>query len=132
MEYEDERRFVEAFVRENRRERLLHELTAPKKRYRALSRFCHQAEELLDPDRIVMAGEDLERREEFQAFVRAHDAPCRVLSPELGGEPLRLPLSEAAAYAAFSADAVLILGDGFAVVFGEAMKGGRDKYLLVE
>ena len=31
-----------------------------------------------------------------------------------------------------SADAVLILGDGFALVFEEAVKGGRGKYLLSE
>lgn len=43
-----------------------------------------------------------------------------------------LPLETAVRMAAMSTDSVLILGSGFAVVFGEAEKGGREKYLLCE
>lgn len=132
MEYESERRFVRSFVRKSRRERLLWELTTPEKRYDGLSRFCHQAEALLDPAKIVLQGEDLERRADFARFVRAHRAPCLVLSPDGALDGRRLPLNDAAAQAIQCFDAVLILGDGFAVVFGEVMKGGRGKYLLAE
>lgn len=31
-----------------------------------------------------------------------------------------------------SFDAVIILGDDFAIVFGEVEKGGRDRFLLTE
>jgi len=34
--------------------------------------------------------------------------------------------------AVMSLDAFLVLGDGFAIVFGEPVKGGREKYLVVE
>lgn len=127
-----ELRFAESFIRKNRRERLLYELTTPEKRYDGLSRFCHQAEEFLDPSKIIMEGEDLERRTEFERFLRQHDELCLVLSPELAPDGIELPLRDAVAEALLCFDAVLILGSGFAVIFGEVMKGGRGKYLLSE
>ena len=61
MDYSIEERFVKAFIRKSHRERLLYELTTPKKRYAGVSRFCHHAKDLLDPSKILMEGEDLER-----------------------------------------------------------------------
>ena len=75
MDHSQERRFVESFIVKNRRERLLNMLTTPKKRHEGLSRFCHRAKDLLDPDRIIMEGEDLERRPEFMSFAKAHGLP---------------------------------------------------------
>ena len=79
-----------------------------------------------------MDGSDLERRPEFQTFVREHDEICFVLSPEPWLNEQHLPLSKAVEMAAMSTDAVLILGSTFAVVFTEAMKNGREMYLLRE
>ena len=132
MDYEIETHFVQSFIRKNRRERLLYELTTPEKRYDGVSRFCHQSRDFLDPAKIVMEGEDLERRSEFERFVRQHDELCFVLSPEFWLDEQFLPLSDAVRQAAVSLDAVLILGSTFAVVFGEPMKGGRGKFLLSE
>ena len=132
MDYEIETHFVQSFIRKNRRERLLYELTTPEKRYDGVSRFCHQSRDFLDPAKIVMEGEDLERRSEFERFVRQHDELCFVLSPEFWLDEQFLPLSDAVRQATVSLDAVLILGSTFAVVFGEPMKGGRGKFLLSE
>ena len=132
MDYSQERRFVESFIVKNRRERLLYQLTTPEKRYEGVSRFCHRAKDLLDPKKIIMEGEDLERRPEFESFLAAHDELCLVLSPDFYVDEQFLPLKEAVKQALLSFDAVLIMGDGFAVVFGEVMKGGRGKYLLSE
>lgn len=41
MDYSAEKHFVQTFIRRNRRERLLYELTTPKKRMDGVSRFCH-------------------------------------------------------------------------------------------
>ena len=130
MEEKDIRYFIDTFIRKEKRERLLYELTTPKKQYAGLSRFCHNAEDLLDRNKIRMEGKDLENRSGFQQFVKLNDGLCLILSPELYPEECRLPLSEAVSLAAFSSDAVVILGSDFAVVFSEAIKGGRDKYLL--
>ena len=132
MDYSAEEHFVRTFIRKNRRERLLHELTTPKKRMDGVSRFCHQAGEFLDPDKILLEGEDLERRPEFAQFVERHDELCLVLSLDFWPDEQFLPLKDAVVQAVISLDAVLILGSTFAVVFGEPMKGGRGKYLLSE
>lgn len=132
MDDSKERHFVQAFIRKSRRERLLYEFTTPKKRYEGISRFCHQAGALLDPSKIRMEGEDLDRRPEFEGFVQQHDEICYVLSPDFCMDGQLLPLKEAVSRAVVCPDAVLILGSRFAVVFGESMKGGRGKILLSE
>ena len=132
MNYSNERHFVQAFIRKNRRERLIYELTTPEKRYDGISRFCHQARELLDLSKIIMEGEDLESRPEFKRFVQQHNETCFVLSPDSFLDEQILPLKDAVHQAILCPDAVLIIGSTFAVVFGEPMKGGRGKFLLSE
>lgn len=131
MDYLEERRFVRSFIREAKRERLLYELTTPKKRSSGLGRFCHQARDFIDASKIRMMGSDLDRQPEFQRFVLEHNEICYVISADFWLDE-HLPLQEAVEQAAMCSDAVLILGCAFAVVFTEAMKGGRDKYLLCE
>ena len=132
MDYSNEQHFVQSFIRKNRRERLLRELSTLEKRYDGVSRFCHQAKELLEPSKIIMEGEDLDRRPEFACFVRQHDEICFVLSPDFYTDEQFLPLRDAVHKAIICLDAVIIMGSTFAVVFGEPMKGGRGKYLLSE
>ena len=132
MDASAEERFARTYISKRMRERVLYELTTPKKRYDGLSRFCHQAKDLLDPSKILMEGEDLERRGDFIRFVREHDEVCRILSPDPFLDGQSLPFQSAVEQAVVGCDAALIVGEGFAVVFGESMKGGRGKYLLVE
>ena len=131
MDYSVEERFASRYIRKNRRERMLFELTTPDKRFEGLDRFCHHASELLNPERIRMEGEDLERSAGFLEFLRGQVGKCHILSPDYSLDGLELPLKEAMEKAVSCFDAVIIVGNGFAVVFGEVMKGGRGKYLLV-
>ena len=132
MDHSNEQHFVQSFIRKARRARLLYELTTPEKRYDGVSRFCHQAKELLEPSKIIMEGEDLDRRPEFERFLQQHDEICFVLSPDFYTDEQFLPLRDAVRKAIICLDAVIIMGSTFAVVFGEPMKGGRGKYLLSE
>ena len=132
MEQSPEERFVSSYIRKSRRERLLYELTTPKKRYRGLSRFCHRSGDLIDPAKIRLQGDDLDRQPAFERFVRTHGGLCDILSPDGALDGLRLPLSDAVEAAIACFDAVLILGDGYAVVFGEVEMRGREKVLLTE
>ena len=132
MDVTAETLFVKTYIRKNRQERILFELTTPARRYDGLSRFSHQAEELINPARISMEGEDLNHRSEFTAFVRKHNEICRILSPDPFLDQKQLPLEEAVSMAGMGTDAALIIGNGFAVVFTEAEKGGRNKYLLYD
>ena len=132
MDFTTEERFARAYIRKSRRERVLYELTAPGKRARGLDRFCHGSPELIDPAKVLLAGGDLVRQPAFSRFVRDHAGDCDLLSPDPGLDGLRLSLEDAVNAAFFCLDAVIILGDGFAMVFGEAQKGGRDQFLLSE
>ena len=132
MENTAEQYFVQTYIKKNRRDRLLFELSAEKRRYDGLSRFCHQAGELLDPAKIIAAGDDLERRTEFLRFVKQHDEACYVISPDYEMDGRTLQTKDAVSMAAAFYDAVIIIGSTFAIIFGEPMKGGRDKYLLSE
>ena len=132
VDYSNEQHFVQSFIRKNRRERMLYELTTPEKRYDGVSRFCHSAKDLLDPAKIVMEGDGIDRHPYFIDFTARHNEICYVLSPESGGEDLFFTLKNALDYAAKGLDAVIIIGNCFAVVFGEPSKNGRDMFLLSE
>ena len=132
MDYKKEEYFVRTFIRKDRRERLLYELTTPKKRYDGLDRFCHQANEVLDPSKIILEGSDLEKDPKFERFLNQHNEDCLVLSPAFYDDGQILSLKEAVEFAIAFPDAVIIIGNGFSMVFTEPMKGGRDKYLLSE
>lgn len=130
MEYRAEKYFVSTFIRKSRRECLLMQLTAPAKRMEGLSRFCHQASDLIDPSNILFKGKDLERQKAFTDFVSRHRETCLCLSPDPCLHERLLPFEEAADLAFMGCDAALVIGSSFALVVGEAVKGGREKYLL--
>ena len=123
--------FARTFLNRDRRDRILSELTKSRKRYRGLDRFCHNSADLIDPGKVLMQGEDLERRAEFEEFVRKHDTGCTILSPEPAADLLELPFSEAVRIAVMCPDAVIVVGNGFALVFGEVYRN-RDKFLLTD
>ena len=126
-----EQAFVEAYVRKDRRERLLHELSNPRKRYRGLDRFCHGAADLLDPARITLVGPGLEHDSAFSAFVATRAAEtCRIFSPDGTLDGLELPLAGAVEACVACLDASIIMGGSFAIVRAEAWKGGTDMWLL--
>ncbi|MBR4456242.1 MAG: hypothetical protein IKS32_08455 [Solobacterium sp.] len=130
MQANQESEFIDHFILKSRRDRLMHELSDPKKRFRALDRFAHQTEKLIDPKRIRMQGSTLEAQPAFQAFVTSHDTSVLVCSCDPSIDGMVLALSEGLNAAEYSMEAVLLLGGAFAIIFAEAEKGGREKYLL--
>ena len=132
MDYSREQSFVQKFIRKDRRRRILYELTTPEKRYEGISRFCHQAEELLQQSKIVMEGDDIVRSPEFKRFVKQNDEVCFIMSPYSFIDGQFLSLKEAVSEAVMCPDAVVICGSTFAVVFGEPMKGDRGIFLLTD
>ncbi len=123
--------FAMTFLNKDRRDRIISELTKPRKRYKGLDRFCHNSADLIDQRMVLMQGDDLERRAEFEDFVRKHDTGCTILSPEPAADLLELPFSEAVRISVMCPDAVIVVGDGYALVFGEVYRN-RDKFLLTE
>ena len=132
MDFAAERHFVGTFVRKSLRKRLIYELTTPRKRYDGVSRFCHDAKDLLEPHKILLEGDDIDRLPEFKRFIRKHNVSCYVLSPALPLEGQTMAFEEAIQLGLLGLDAVIIMGDTFAVVSEEPMRGGTHKYLLAE
>ena len=127
--HELEQRFIHTFIKKSRQERLLFEFSHPKKRYRALSRFCHNAADLLEPKRIMISGTDLERQEAFLHFVETHSDICLMISPSMN--ETELPFPDAVATAFCLTDASIIIGPSYALVCAEPERGGQEKYLLI-
>ena len=115
--YEAETQFVEQYIRKERKERLLHELTDPKKRHRGLDRFCHNAGKYIDPGTVV-------KDTEMPAGMYT------ILSPDPQADGLVLPLQEAQEVSTMCLDATILLGEEYALVTEEAMKGSRIRYVL--
>ncbi|MBQ3295447.1 MAG: hypothetical protein IJH00_03060 [Erysipelotrichaceae bacterium] len=132
MDNSTEEYFIKTFIRKSRQERLFHELTNEKKRYRGIDRFCHQASGLIDLSKVVMKDDDLVSGNAFEKFIEKHEQDCYVLSTDSFLNERMISLQEAVDQANMSTEAVLIIGKGFAIVFGEAMKKGRDRFLLAE
>ena len=130
-EYTYEKEFVQTYIVKNRRERLLYELTSDKKRYQGLDRFCHECDELLDPKKIVLKGNDIRREKDFLKYTKGHDETCIILSPDPSLDGLKMTLNEALEINKQCLDASIILGKGLCVVRSEAMKH-TDEYLLLE
>ena len=129
-DYQIEKEIIQSFIRKNKQERLLYELTKPDKRSKGLDRFAHQAQDLLYPDKISLKGCDLTKQDEFRRFLEQHEENCHIISNDPKLDRQYLPLSEAIIQADYSFEAVLIKGKDFLLVFSEAEKGGRMKYLL--
>lgn len=122
--------FVNSFIARSRRERLIFELSSPARRSDGLERFCHHAEDLVESSKIRLEGQDLEFRPDFRDFVKRHSGKCLLISPDPNLDNLELPLEKAVESAAMGCDAAIIIGIDFAIVFGEAEKGGRAKFLM--
>ena len=131
MDYSAETYFVESYIKKDRQKRMLYELTTPKKRYEGLDRFCHNSSKLIDHNKVILEGDDLERQPEFFNFIKKHRENCLILSPDsfIDGSVMTLPLALKAAADSF--DAVIVLGYDYCLVYGEVEKGGREKYLMV-
>lgn len=109
----EEEMFVNMFIVKNRRERLLYEFSRPDKRRNALTRFCHQAEDLIDPVTVVYKGNNLNSDTAVQ-FLKRHDGICQLMTPE--EETKQLPFEEAVKELRMNPDAAIIAGNRFAAV----------------
>lgn len=124
--------FTEIFIRKDRRERILHELKDPKKRYRALDRFSHNTKDLLDPKKIMLSSHDLSRDKDFLKYTKDHEEECIILSTDPYIDGIHTAIQDALHYARMSTEAAIVLGEGIAIVKSEAMKKDTMEYLLLE
>lgn len=123
--------FVSSYIRKEKRERLLFELNNEKRRYSSLDRFCHHTKELLDERKILYAGTRLEKEKVyFDLLKNEGKKSCILLSPDPYLDCKEMTLEEAVKEMFLCNDACILIGNDFALMQEEAMKGGTDRYLL--
>ena len=125
-----ERAFTEKYIIKCRQDRLLFELGG-KKRRDGIGRFCHNARELIRPERIVLSGNDLYAEQILEtAELYGVKGTCYIMAynDDLDGKVCTL--SEALETALGNGMAAIIICDGLAVVETEQCFSTPMRYIL--
>ena len=131
MERETEQRFVQCFVRREKRKRLLFEL-AGKKRRESIGRFCHSAEDLLMKEKIIESGPL--NITQICSWVE-HYAPketCYLCAYNKSLDGQRMPAPAALEKALGNGMAALLIFERLSIVETEQENGTPDRYVLLE
>ena len=123
------RDFVLAFVKKGRQERLLTELFHPKKRYRGLSCFCHNAKDLLRSDCILYEGTDLSKYPDLPLILKK-EKKLTLFSCDPAFDEEVLDSEEALKVAFYCQDMLIMMGREYAIVYEEVYTKGQTKYVL--
>ena len=125
-----EQSFIKNFIDKRYRDRLLFELSSDKKRRNAIDRFSHNAEELLNPQKILLKGDITISDIEAQLKQRKINASSYVLSFEFSDGHTCTP-REALSYFEQSPTAVIVMfSDSIALIKAETEGASPSKYLL--
>lgn len=73
--------FLQAFLKKEKAERTIFEFSSAKKIDKALARFSHQADEILDPAKITRSGENISEKEVSDFFALPQNAKVWYYSP---------------------------------------------------
>lgn len=125
-----EEKFVDQFIVKSKRERLWYELSG-KKRTQGISRFCHQAEELIVPNTVIQSGNDLyaeEIRSVIQRYISNQQAYILAFQKEI--DQLTCDLETALDLVLGNGMAAVILLDDMAVIETEQSSGTPMRYIL--
>ncbi len=130
-EKEIEKSFVNTYIIKNRRERIIFELSNPKKRQDALSRFCHAALKYLQESMIIYQGNKISYGE-LLSMIREHtkEKQCYVLAY---GEDLDQKFMEnqnAINQVMGNGMAAIMIWDNIVIVETEQEQGSAMKYVL--
>lgn len=131
MEKETERRFVQCFIRREKRERLLFEL-AGKKRREGIGRFCHGAEDLLMKEKIIACGPLSIGQIRVWAEQYAPKETCYLCAYNESLDGQRVPAPAALEKALGNGMAAMLIFERLAIVETEQESGTPDRYVLLE
>lgn len=130
MNCEYENIFTEQFIVRERRERIRFELGG-KKRRDALSKFCHDSENLLMMNRVIYSGNDISQ----SALIKLAEENCKsklcyIMAYNNDIDGIVCGIEEAVDKAVGNGMAAIIILDGFAIVETEQCFGNAQKYVL--
>lgn len=130
-EKEIEKNFVNTYIIKNRRERIIFELSNPKKREDALSRFCHEALTYLMESMIIYQGNKVSHAE-LLSMIREHtkEKQCYVIAYNEYLDQKFMENQNAINEVIGNGMAAIMIWDNIVIVETEQEQGPAMKYVL--
>lgn len=126
MNLEIEKKFIEKFIQKDYQKRILFELT--KKRNKALSRFSHNAYDILKKDLTISLIKDENSILSFIPYKKISNKECYLISRFFDGITMKF---DAALKISFEdlCSSIIVLND-FAIIKEETIKGQPNIFLI--
>lgn len=127
---EAEKSFVKRFIKKEKQDRLLFELSG-KKRQHGIERFCHNAEDMIDTERIVYSGNNL-LPDEILKITKQYEVPelCYIIAYQKELDKKYVSFEDALGLVLGNGMAAIIICNDFAVIETEQYSGTPFRYIL--
>ena len=127
---EAEKSFVKKFIKKEKQDRLLFELSG-KKRQHGIERFCHNAEDMIDTERIAYSGNNL-LPDEILKITKQYKVPesCYIIAYQKELDKKYVSFEDALGLVLGNAVAAIIICNDFAVIETEQYSGTPFRYIL--
>ena len=130
MEKQIEKDFVINCIVKSKRERMLYELFNPKKRLKAIGRFCHRTMEFIEERKVLYSGNRIFQDELLELIQKKNSDICYIISwdSDIDGEWMEAKdaFEKAIGYGMPS----IIIFDDFVVIETEQEQGAATKFVL--
>lgn len=128
MDIQIEQYFIHTYITKNRQDRLLYELSNPKKRIDGIHRFCHDTIQLVKPSMIRYRGKDVSVLQNYMDTCR--ESQCYVLSDDsaIDGtwQNRKIILSQIIG----NGGASIAIFKKFVIIETEQVQGAAEKFVL--
>ena len=127
---EAEKSFVKKFIKKEKQDRLLFELSG-KKRQHGIERFCHNAEDMIDTERIAYSGNNL-LPDEILKITKQYKVPesCYIIAYQKELDKKYVSFEDALGLVLGNGMAAIIICNDFAVIETEQSSGKPFRYIL--
>ncbi len=130
MVAEIEESFVKRFIKKAKQDRLLFELSG-KKRQHGIERFCHNAEDMINTERIIYSGNDL-FPDEILKITKQYKVPesCYIIAYQKELDKKYVSLTDALDLVFGNGMAAIIVCKDFAIIETAQCSGTPFRYVL--
>ena len=127
---EAEKSFVKKFIKKEKQDRLLFELSGNKRQH-GIERFCHNAEDMIDTERIAYSGNNL-LPDEILKITKQYKVPesCYIIAYQKELDKKYVSFEDALGLVLGNGMAAIIICNDFAVIETEQYSGTPFRYIL--
>ena len=127
---EAEKSFVKKFIKKEKQDRLLFELSG-KKRQHGIERFCYNAEDMIDTERIAYSGNNL-LPDEILKITKQYKVPesCYIIAYQKELDKKYVSFEDALGLVLGNGMAAIIICNDLAVIETEQYSGTPFRYIL--